>query len=311
MSDQPVFWPDLVPDPDALPDEAEWQLGGSVDLRVGNCHTVLDTIASESVGLVMCSPPYDTLREYGGGYEFDLKELGKQVHRILRPGGVAVVVIQDQIVHGGRSLTTFRMIMDWCIFTGFTLFETLIYNRHGAPGAASRFRFRCDHEYMPVFLKGMKPAHFHPEHMASAAVNSGLSLPSGAARRMANGKVKYSKSKVTIAETTSRGTVWKYSIGQDMAAQDSRAKFIHPATYPDKLAYDHILCWTAPGDLVVDPFVGSGSTAVAALAAGRRCIGIDVNDNYIRLAKERCKVITDWQNTRRLPRRGLEPVQPA
>jgi site-specific DNA-methyltransferase (adenine-specific) len=288
-----MFFPDLTPDSGSLPDAAQWRSGGNVDLVVGNCNEVLDTIAADSVALCMFSPPYDALRDYDGSYTMDLPKLGKQLFRVLRPGGVAVMVIQDGTKDGVRTLTSFRTILDWCDNADFKLFDMLIYQRHGAPGTMSRTRFRVDHEYMPVFLKGDKPAFFDPEHMKYAAITAGHNMAAGAARRYQDGIVRYSRKSVTIADSTYRGTIWKYTVAGEIST--NRAKFAHPATYPDKLAYDHVLTWTEPGDLVVDPFVGSGSTAVACLAAGRRCIGIDINPAYIDIARQRCDVISAWQ----------------
>jgi DNA modification methylase len=290
-----TFFPELKDEINKLPEPTGPVRMRDVDLLIGDCHAVLETIADESVALVLFSPPYDELRRYGGSYSFNLHKLGGQIYRILRPGGVCVMVIQDQTIDGAKSLTTMRTIVDWVDNQGFRLFETLIYSRHGAPGGASRYRFRVDHEYMPVFLKGEKPAYFEPSHMATRAVTAGVVYASGAGRRGADGKIEYSARKTVVADMKSRGTIWHYDVSTNSVSQDARIKHRHPATYSDRLAYDHVMCWAEPGAMVVDPFIGSGTTAVTCLASGRKCIGIDVNPEYIALAEARCRLVTAWE----------------
>ena len=66
--------------------------------------------------------------------------------------------------------------------------------------------------------------------------------------------------------------------------------FAHPAMFPESLAEDHIMTWTAPGDLVVDPFVGAGTTTKMAAINGRRWLGIDMSEEYVQIANKRMEV---------------------
>ena len=61
----------------------------------------------------------------------------------------------------------------------------------------------------------------------------------------------------------------------------------HPAKFPEALARDHIASWSNPGDLVLDPFLGSGTTGKMALQSGRRFIGIEISDEYLAIARNR------------------------
>ncbi|MCC6550548.1 MAG: site-specific DNA-methyltransferase, partial [Ignavibacteriaceae bacterium] len=118
---------------------------------------MLKSFPENSIDLVVTSPPYDKIRDYKGELNFDLHKTGEQIYRILKPGGIAVLVTQDQTKNFGKSLTSFKTIIDWCDTIGFKLFETVIYRKHGPEGAWWSQRFRVDNEYMPNFLKGEKP----------------------------------------------------------------------------------------------------------------------------------------------------------
>jgi len=81
-----------------------------------------------------------------------------------------------------------------------------------------------------------------------------------------------------------RGTVWQYSTSN---TEGNRLKLQHPATFPDKLAEDLILCFSEPDEIVLDPMCGSGTTCVKAYINHRRYIGIEVSDEYCTIARKR------------------------
>ena len=193
------------------------------------------------------------------------------------------MVIQDQTKKFGKSLTSFRTIVDWCDNIGFKLFETVIYKKHGAEGAWWTKRFRVDHEYIPVFLKGERPQYFNKEHLKIPSKHGGKTM-TGCATRLTNGDTLLSK-KVLINPKKCRGTIWDYTTCGD----GTRLKHEHPATFPDKIPYDFIKCFCPEGGIVVDPFVGSGTTALAALELKRNFIGFDISREYCELAKKRLK----------------------
>jgi DNA modification methylase len=91
-----------------------------------DCVEGLKQLPENSVDLVVTSPPYDGIRTYQG-FSFDLHTTGQEIYRVLKEGGIAVMVIQDQTVNFGKTLTSFRTIVDWCDNIGFKLFETVIY----------------------------------------------------------------------------------------------------------------------------------------------------------------------------------------
>ena len=87
----------------------------------------------------------------------------------------------------------------------------------------------------------------------------------------------------TIANEGIRGNVWEYATG--MCSSSDRTS--HPAPFPEALARDHILSWSNEGDIVLDPFSGSGTTAKMAKLNGRRWIGLEINKEYCEIAEHR------------------------
>ena len=246
----------------------------------GDALTALKKFKENTFDLCVFSPPYDNLREYNG-YSFDLHNLGKALFRTIKPGGVVVMVIQDQTNNGHKSLTSFRTIVDWCDNIGFNLFECNIYKKQGKDGAWWKRRFRVDHEYMPIFVKGDKPKTFNKEAVKIPCKHAGKTMKGGANRNK-NGKT-VDTTLMTINNTKCPGTIWDCSNGGDKI----RMKRNHPATFPDKIPYDFIQVFTEKGDLVLDPMVGSGSTAITAHILGRSYVGIDISEEYCALARQR------------------------
>ncbi|MSP70309.1 MAG: site-specific DNA-methyltransferase [Bacteroidetes bacterium] len=250
-----------------------------------DCVEGMKLLADNSVDLIVTSPPYDSLRQYNG-FSFDLNATGKEIYRVLKEGGIAVVVIQDQTKDFGKSLTSFRTILDWCDNIGFKLFETVIYRKHGTEGAWWTKRFRVDHEYMPIFLKGSKPQFFDKEPIKIKSKHGGK-IMTGSGNRKTNGETTDTVTR-PINDTKCPGTVWDYL----MAGDKNPLKRKHPAVFPDKIPLDFIRVFCPPNGIVLDPFMGSGSTAVAAIKTNRNFIGFDISTEYISIANERITIET-------------------
>ena len=249
----------------------------------GDAVEIMKTLPSSSIDIVVTSPPYDRIRDYKG-FSLDLSAAGQEMHRILKDGGIVAMVIQDQTKNFGKSLTSFRTILDWCDRIGFKLFETVIYRKYGAEGAWWNKRFRVDHEYIPVFLKGERPLYFNKEHLKIPSKHGGKTM-TGGGTRLTNG-VRIATRSITINPTKCRGTIWEYMTAGD----GSRLKHQHPATFPNQLPYDFIQCFCPKDGIVLDPFVGSGTTIVAAKNLGRSYIGIDIAQEYCEIAKKRIAI---------------------
>ena len=247
----------------------------------GDFAAILPHLKDEEVDLTVFSPPYDNVRDYKGGWSFDYPTLGKHLYRVTKDGGMCAVVIGDGTKDFAKSLTTFRLALDWCDNAGWRLFENCIYYRDGNPGAWWKQRFRVDHEYVLLFLKGAKPKTFNKEPLMVPSKHAGKMY--GGTDRLTNGEVRQIVPK-EVNPMKCRGTVWRYSTSN---IEGNRTKLQHPATFPDKLAEDLILCFSEPGDLVLDPTMGSGTTCVMSARNQRRYLGIDISEEYCAIAQKR------------------------
>lgn len=246
----------------------------------GDAVEVLKNIPDNSIDLVVTSPPYDDLRVYNG-FSLNLHNVGKELYRVLKEGGIVAMVIQDSTKDYGKSLTSFRTIVDWCDNVGFKLFETCIYHKNGTEGAWWKNRFRVDHEYMPIFLKGKKPQYFNKEPLKIPSKHGGKVMSGSGNRRTDGTTTAIVRREINLMKC--RGTVWDYM----MAGDKNPLKRKHPAVFPDKIPFDFIRCFCPEDGIVLDPFVGSGSTVVMAKVLGRKYIGIDISEEYCKLAEER------------------------
>ena len=257
------------------------------DIHKGDALELLKKLPDNSIDLMVTSPPYDKLRTYNG-FSLNLKEISKELFRVMKDGGIAVMIIQDQTKDFGKSLTSFRTIIDWCDYGGFKLFECAIYRKYGAEGAWWNKRFRVDHEYMPIFLKGERPQYFNKENLKIPSKHGGKTM-TGGGTRLTNG-IRIETRAIKINPMKCRGTIWEYMTAGD----GTRLKHEHPATFPDKLPYDFIQCFCPPKGIVLDIFMGSGTTALAAIKLERKFLGFDISKEYVDLAKKRIKEESDF-----------------
>ena len=136
---------------------------------------------------------------------------------------------------------------------------------------------------MFVFSKGKPKSH----NMIKDRPNSQKGKKASAKIRNADGTTTLRKSTI-ISEFGKRKNVWLYNTGYGSGQKDKTA-YKHPATFPEKLAEDHILSWSNKGDIILDPFFGSGTTGKMAKLNNRNYIGFDTSQEYCDMAEERCK----------------------
>ena len=222
-------------------------------LIVGNCVDVMRTWPDNMIQLTVTSPPYDSLRNYKG-YDFPFEDIADQLYRVTSPGGVVVWVVGDRI-NGGRTLTSFRQAI-YFQDIGFSAHDIMIYQKKNTPFMRSN-AYTNAYEMMFVLSKG-KPATFNP--LKAPTQRHGYELLTH--NKLPDGINK--KKRGELKKEKTRTNIWSYAVGLGGTTRDKIA-FQHPAVFPEKLALDHILSWSNPGDLVLDPMCGSGTTGKMAL----------------------------------------------
>ena len=254
------------------PLEADQRIGR---LIVGNCVDVMRSWPADVIHLTVTSPPYDKLRDYKG-YSFPFEEIADELYRVTAPGGIVVWVVGDRI-NGGRTLTSFRQAL-YFQEIGFSAHDVMIYQKKNTPFMRSN-AYTNAYEMMFVLSKG-KPATFNPLKVPTQRHGYEMlthnKLPDGINKKKL-GELKKEKTRTNI---------WPYAVGLGGTTRDKIA-FQHPAVFPEKLANDHIESWSNPGEVVLDPMCGSGTTGKMALLNDREFIGIDISPEYIEIARQR------------------------
>jgi DNA modification methylase len=255
-------------------------------LMLGNCAEMLNEIPNGSIDLTVTSPPYDGLRLYDG-YSFDFENVAKQLFRVTKNGGVVVWVVGDSVVNGSESGTSFRQALFFKEI-GFNLHDTMIYAKQNYIPLTHN-RYEQQFEYMFVFSKG-RPKTFNGMKIQSKGILGGIRgwYEADGTTRGRNSK----KERMPSSEKL-KPNIWTYTIGGTRCG--------HPAVFPDKLAEDHILSWSNEGDIILDPFLGSGTTGKEARNLNRKFIGIELNEKYMDIAQSRILTRTQSIKQHKVP----------
>lgn len=248
---------------------------------------ILRQFPDKCIDLTVTSPPYDNLRTYNG-FEWDFESLAKELYRVTKDGGVVVWIVGDATINGSETGTSFRQAL-YFKNIGFNLHDTMIYNKGSFP-FPDKDRYYNIFEFMFIFSKG-RITTFNPI-MDRKNRNTGQKIVGTTLRQKDGTLIK------TSAETNNTGrkikeygvrfNIWEVSPGFGKSHTDEYG-YKHPATFPEQIANDHIISWSNPGDIVLDPFGGSGTTAKMALLNNRKFIHIDCSEEYNEIAKERIK----------------------
>jgi DNA modification methylase len=251
-----------------------------IQLYNGDCAKIMQQFPDNYIDLTVTSPPYDNLRAYKG-FTFNFEAIADQLYRITKPGGVVVWVVGDATIKGSETGTSFRQAL-YFKEIGFNLHDTMIYLKNGFSFPESN-RYPNVFEYMFVFSKN-KPKTFNP---IKDRLNKNRGKKITGTARQKDGSLKpVSGVGKVLGDFGVRFNVWKYQAGKYESTSDEIA-YKHPAIFPEKLAEDHILSWSNPGDIVFDPMVGSGTTGKMAVLNNRDFIGIEISQEYLEIAKQR------------------------
>lgn len=242
-----------------------------------DCLSGLKELENDSVNLTVTSPPYDNLRTYGNitDWNFEIfKPIAEELYRVTKPGGIVVWIVGDAAVNGSETGSSFRQAL-YFQEIGFKIHDTMIYHKNSSafPARIDSKRYTQIFEYMFVFVKGK--------------IRNDIKLIADKRNKWAGwtnwgqhtqydseGNLVKAQNIKPIAEFSLRTNIWKYNV----SFNDKIVK--HPAVFPEQLAEDCILSWSVEGDTVLDPFMGSGTTAKMAMLNNRNFIGFEINEEY-------------------------------
>lgn len=258
-----------------------------INLMLGDCLEKMKEIPDGSVDMVITSPPYDDLRDYGGNiiWDFDVfQKIARQISQSLRSGGVIVWIVADSTVNGSETGTSFRQALFFKDVCGLNLHDTMIWNKNNFTAVGSlKTRYAPVFEYMFVFSKG-KIKTFNP---IKDRVNVSFGRETHGSVRQKDGTTKpISKPGVIIPQFGQRHNVW-------IQPPEMRRGIEHPAVFPESLVQDHLISWSNAGDNILDPFMGSGTVGVVCKNLKRNFIGIEKDENYFNIAKNRIESVSE------------------
>lgn len=253
----------------------------------GDSSQLLKEIDDNSIDLIVTSPPYDNLRTYNGTCvdswnRKKFEDIAIEIARVLKDGGVLIWNVDDKTENGGKTGTSMRQALFFIDECGLKLNDYMFWVQKNPMPRVRQPRYTHRVEFMFCFIKGDKPKTFNPImipcksagiHYKSTVKNMG-----GEAGRR---KIDYIVNKEMIdyqdwdMAVARNKRVFKTKNGEDIK---------HPAVFPLELPYRHIKTWTNEGDIVLDPFMGSGTTALAAIKLKRNFIGIEMNPDYVDIA---------------------------
>ena len=248
---------------------------------------------AESVNLVVTSPPYDNLRDYNDSSAWNwntFTQVADGLVRVLKPGGVIAWNVADAIVElhkkqgTSRTGTSFRQ----CLYfqdQGLNFHDLIIYEKPAArfSASASGKRYSDVFEYVFILSKGT------PDHMQVIAdkKNKGFGTTftkDGGRNKDGTRNRDEEKTQIAVKEFGVRHNIWR--INNSCGAHDMpKEAYEHPALMPQELADDLIRSYSLEGDLVLDPFMGSGTTARMAYKNDRSYIGFEIDPTYHKLCE--------------------------
>jgi len=245
----------------------------------GDCVDIMKSFEDESINLVVTSPPYDNLRNYKG-YKFRFEEIVEQLFRVMKYGGVVVWVVNDATINGSETGTSFKQAL-YFMQKGFNLHDTMIFQKTNPIPQIYRKRYNNEFEYMFVISKGEVETH---NPIMVDCLHAGLKLNGTTYKNYSKDDQTRTKMANPVKDKKIKGNIWKYVVGKNIEDQEAKE---HPAPFPCQLVRDHILSWTNEGDIVLDPMCGSGTTCKVAKELNRKYIGIDISEEYCKIAEER------------------------
>lgn len=251
------------------------------------CNDFMDSLAANHIKLTVSSPPYGKkLRKYNG-FTFDFERTATNLYRITQNSGVLVWVVGDHTVNGSESGDSFRQAL-FFMSLGFKLHDTMIWDKKHVFGTAGNpaLRYQQAFEYMFVFVKGkikttnlIKVDCLHP-----GKILTGKTRKNRQSDGFENEHLRELSQNINKSYKV-HNNIFVYPVGFNKTSK-RKESFKHPAIFPEQLASDHINTWSNIGDLVFDPFSGSGTTCAEAKRNGRNYLGCDISEEYVKESQE-------------------------
>lgn len=256
----------------------------------GDCEDILKQIPDDTVDLIFTSPPYADQRAntYGGirpdRYVDWFLPKAEQFRRVLKPTGTFILNIKERVVKGERHTYVIELILRLREQGGLWTEEFIWHKKNSYPGKWPN-RFRDSWERLLQFNKQRKFAMYQEAVMVPIGdwAKERLANLSETDRIRDESKVGSGFGK-NVSNWLGRTKVYPTNVIH-MATECSNRN--HSAAFPVDLPAWFIKLFTRPGDVVLDPFIGSGTTAVAAVELGRKYVGIDINPAYCEQARKR------------------------
>jgi DNA modification methylase len=256
----------------------------------GDCREILKRIPEECVDLVVTSPPYADRRSkvYGGikpdKYVQWFMPIAEELKRVLKPAGSFVLNIKEIVVSGERHTYVIELVLEMRK-TGWLWTEEYIWHKKNCYPGKWPNRFRDSWERCLHFTKQKKFTMYQHAVMVPMGDwrHARLKNLSKTDRVRDNSHVNSGFGK-NVSNWLGRELAYPTNV-LHIATECSNKN--HSATFPVALPAWFIRLFTKPGDVVLDPFVGSGTAAVAAQQLGRHYIGIDINPEFCEIAQKR------------------------
>jgi len=251
-----------------------------------NCLDTMARMSDNFIDMTVTSPPYDYMRKYSGNTFNEFELIAQELYRVTKIGGVVVWVVADQTIKGDETGTSFKHAL-YFKQIGFDLFDTMIYLKPPRGAVGNNKTYWQTFEYMFVFSKGTPKTINLIKDRENKEAREGDS----GTKRLYDGTL-LKRNRTGYSKYGRRTNVWEYLIGSGHSASDKIA-YKHPAIFPEKLAQDHIISWSKKGDIVYDPFMGSGTTAKMAILNKRKYIGSELSCEYCEIAQKRIECLDE------------------
>ena len=260
----------------------------NIDLYHDDNRNTLEKLINDGVkvDLTVTSPPYDNLRNYNKELEWDFgtfKEIAELLYDITLDGGVVVWVVNDGTKDGSKTGTSFKQAL-YFKELGFNLHDVMIVAKKNPIPQFINKRYTDSFEYMFILTKGY-PKTFNP--LTVNCKNAGKIITDFKKKTANDDTVERVEKNLRVKDRKIRDNIWYYSV--------TGKNYGHPAVFPYDLAWEHVQSWSNPNDIVLDPFMGSGTVGVACYELNRDFIGIEKVEKYYQISKERLTELTKQQ----------------